>query len=327
MSAERFRPLPGLGNPHLQTVLSMVLKGGRLPRTRQHLVTLPDSDRLVLHDNTPRAWQPGQPVSVVLHGLTGSHRSGGVVMMARQLYRRGVRVFRLDFRGAGAGFALARGSYNAGCSDDVRHACAEVSRLAPGSQILLAGTSLGGNVALKLAGELPTHPVPHLTRVAVLNPPIDLHACVARIESRSNRLYEWHFVAELLAADRKRATIFSTLPPGESARRLRLREYDDRYTALRAGYQGVADYYTRASSAQFVPYIPIPTLMLTSRDDPFIAIEPFESVQRPPHVELWIANHGGHTGYLGRHTSGGWHWAENTIADWLCVGIEKNKTP
>src|SRR5207244_813692 len=83
------------------------------------------------------------------------------------------RAVRLDLRGAGSGFALARGCYNAGSSDDVRAAAAAVHRLAPQAPLWLAGVSLGGNVVLKLAGEAADRPVANLRRAAAIAPPVD----------------------------------------------------------------------------------------------------------------------------------------------------------
>jgi predicted alpha/beta-fold hydrolase len=312
-----FRPLPGLANPHVQTVLSLWLKGGRLPGpTGQHLVELPGGDRLVLHDNCPPGWRPGGPVGVVVHGLTGSHRSGGVVQLARRLYAHRLRVFRLDLRGAGAGFKLARGIYHAGCSDDLRAALGAVIALAPGSSVVLAGISLGGNVALKLAGEAIRHPVPQLARVAALNPPIDLPACTELLSRPNNRVYEWHFVSELARDARRRARLFRQ-PLPEFPQRLTLRQFDDLYTAPRNGFASVDDYYREASGAPFVATIGVPALILTSRDDPFVAIKPFERLAPPRHVEVRIAERGGHTGFLGPDGLGGLGWAERLIAGWL----------
>lgn len=315
MTAPGFRPLPLFANPHVQTVLSVCLKGGRLPgRTQQHVVALDDGDRLVLHENTPRSWQPGHPVAVVLHGLTGSHRSGGVVLQARRLFERGARTFRLDLRGAGAGFHLARGTYNAGCTDDLRAALAVVERLAPESPLVVVGTSLGGNIVLKLAGEGCS---PRLTRVAALNPPIDLHACVARLSRPENRFYEWHFLTGLISSARRRARLFADASLPEFRRGMRLKDFDDVYTAPRAGYSGVEEYYTRASSGPGIASIQVPTLILTARDDPFIAVEPFEQLAQSAHVDVRIANHGGHTGFLGPDGRGGIGWAETKLAEWL----------
>src|SRR5437763_14936161 len=160
-----FRPSFWLRNPHVQTVLGVFCKGKAFPhRTVRRRVRLADGDQLVLHDTTPPAWRPGDPVAVLVHGLSGSHRSGAIVRAARLLLARGIRAVRLDLRGTGAGFRLARGCYNAGCSADVGAALVAVHRLAPASPLWLAGVSLGGNVALKLAGEADEHPVPHLAR-------------------------------------------------------------------------------------------------------------------------------------------------------------------
>src|SRR5438445_270272 len=113
---------------------------------------------------------PGQSIAVILHGLSGSARSSAVVSLARMLLRRGIRTVRVDLRGAGKGFALARRPYNVGCSDDVRVALEHVHRDAPDSPLFLAGISLGGNVALKLAAEAAERTVPGLARVAALAP-------------------------------------------------------------------------------------------------------------------------------------------------------------
>src|SRR4051812_34946298 len=116
---DAFRPLPLLGNPHLQTVLGNLFGGGdsALPSSPV-LVPLPDGDRVVLHDTAPRGWLSGAPVAVLVHGLGGSHRSSYLQRVAFRLVCRGVRVFRMDLRGAGAGLALARRLYTAACSDD-----------------------------------------------------------------------------------------------------------------------------------------------------------------------------------------------------------------
>lgn len=309
MTSANFHPLPGLANPHLQTILSVWVKSGTLPGiTQRHIVDLSDGDQLVMHDNLPRRWRRGDLVGVIVHGLTGSHRSGGVVRLTWELFRRGVRIVRVDLRGAGAGFRLARTPYHAGCSDDLRAVLARVAALAPGSSIALAGLSLGGNVVLKLAGEGAAH---GLVRVAAVNPPIDLDECTTLLCQPNNRLYEWYFVSELVRAARRRARLFHEAPP-QFPNKLRLRDFDDLYTAPRNGFAGVADYYRRASSAPLITAIAIPTLILTARDDPFIAAGAIEAVHSPQ-VQVRISEYGGHTGYLGR----GGAWAECVVADWL----------
>jgi predicted alpha/beta-fold hydrolase len=313
-----FRPLPLLGNPHVQTLLGHWLTGPALAHpTRPYTLLLPDGDALVLHDTTPTGWRPGGPVAVVLHGLAGSAASGGVQRMAALLLARRLRVVRLDLRGAGKGLPLARRFYHGGCSDDARAALAEVHRWAPASPLLLVGISLGGNIALKLAGEAADDPVPGLTRVAALGPPIDLGRCAALIAEPRNRLYETFFLRDLTAHARQRQRYFPDLPPLRFPRRLTMRLFDDLYTAPRCGFADALDYYRRGSALPLIPRIQLPTLVLTARDDPFIAVGPFEELKAPPNVAVRILPHGGHLGFLGWDGAGGIRWAERRLAEWL----------
>jgi predicted alpha/beta-fold hydrolase len=318
---ETFQPWFWLRNPHLQTILAVYWKGKGFPHaSTRRRVRLADGDQLVLHDTTPAGWRPADPVAVLVHGLSGSHRSGAIIRMARPLVRHGVRVVRLDLRGTGAGFALARGCYNAGCSADVRAALAVVHRLAPGAPLWLAGVSLGGNVVLKLAGEAADHPVPNLTKVAAVAPPVDIEACMALLTQPRNRLYDRHFVGELLTEARRRARLFPDPPLPAFPRRMTLRLFDELYTAPRGGFRDAADYYRQSSAAQFVPHIRVPTLILAARDDPFVAAEPIEQLRAPACVSVHVTDHGGHVGYLGHDGAGGFWWGERAVVRWLTTG-------
>jgi predicted alpha/beta-fold hydrolase len=313
-----FTPLPFLGNPHVQTVLALFLSGPSLHHpTRERQVALPDGDRLLLYDNVPPDWRPGGRVAVVVHGLGGSHRSGHVVRQAVMLLRRGVRVVRMELRAAGKGIAYARQTYHAGCSDDLRAAVAEVRRWAPASPIFLVGQSLGGNVALKLAGEAADDPVPGLAGVVAVGPPIDVAQCAALLAEPRNAVYAQFFLRALTAHLQRHRRIFPELPMPRFPRRMTLRLFDELYTAPFGGFADAADLYRRTSSLPLIPRIGVPALLLTARDDPFIAVEPFERLRAPAYVEVRVVGRGGHLGFLGPDGAGGFRWAERTAADWV----------
>jgi predicted alpha/beta-fold hydrolase len=101
---------------------------------------------------------------------------------------------------------------------------------------------------------------------------------------------------------------------------MRLRQFDELYTAPRCGFAGAADYYRRASSLRLISYIGVPTFILTARDDPFICSEPFDELRPPPAVELHVLDHGGHLGFLGPDGAWGIRWAERRLAEWLLDG-------
>jgi predicted alpha/beta-fold hydrolase len=252
-----FRPLRFLGNPHVQTILGNILPGpsSELP-ARQHYVLLPDGDRLVLHDTVPKNWRPGDPMALLLHGLGGSHRSGCLLRVGPLLLERGLRMARLDLRGAGKGAALARNGYNAGCSPDVRAAALAMLERSPASPLTLVGFSLGGNVALKLAGELHDQALPGLVRVVAVSPPIDLEACSALLALPRNRFYERFFVRHLVAQVRRQRRFFPDLRVPRFPQRLSLRLFDELYTAPRGGFLDALDYFRRSSalSALYRPH-------------------------------------------------------------------------
>src|SRR6202011_5033361 len=121
------------------------------------------------------------------------------------------------------------------------------------------------------------HPVPGLERVAAIAPPIDMVRCAALLALRRNRLYDLYYVRELMAQVRQRQ--FPDLPRPRFPRRMTLQRFDDLWTAPLWGFADALDYYRRASALPLVPHVPVPALILTARDDPFIAVEPFEQLQ------------------------------------------------
>jgi predicted alpha/beta-fold hydrolase len=313
--------LPLLGNPHVQTILGHLLPGShpRLPACERQ-VLLPDGDRLVLHDFTPRGWRPGGRIALLVHGLAGSHRSGTVRRLAAALLPRGGRVVCLDLRGAGRGAGLSRRTYTGACSDDVRAALAEIHRLEPASPLVLVGFSLGGNVALKLAGEAAAEPVPNLERVAAVAPPVDLERCERLLSRPANRVYEQHFVRHLVGMALRQQRLFPDLPLIRFPRRLSMRQFDELYTAPLWGYAGALDYYRRASAAPLLGRIELPTFILTARDDPFIAPEPLEALPPAPNREVHVLERGGHLGFVGWDGAWGIRWLERRLAAWVLRG-------
>lgn len=314
----RFRPLPFLGNRHVQTVLGAFLAPGQFAiPTRVSEVRLPDGDRLAVHETAPPQWKTGQAIVVLIHGLGGCHRSGHILRLAKQFHGAGLRTLRLDLRGVGVGARLARRTYHGGCSDDVRAVIAQAHRRHPVSPIVLVGMSLGGNIALKLAGEAASDPVPGLRAVAALGPPIDLVRCAELIASRRNRLYERYYVGNLVKQVRQHRRHFADLALPRFPPRPTLRQFDDLYTAPTWNFADAVDYYQRASALGVMGKIELPCFIVVSRDDPFIAIEPFESLKdfgRSVH----FADRGGHLGFLGWDGEGGIRWAEKAIVRW-CV--------
>lgn len=316
-----FRPHRLLANGHLQTLFATWPH--RAPYVAvPHECELSDGDRLVLHDDRPATWQPGDRVALLVHGLTGSHASPYLVRIAAKLTAGGVRVWRMDMRGCGAGFRLARWPGHAGRSADVAAALDFVAQACPASAVTLVGFSLGGNIALRLAGEFADRPPPHLSRVIAVAPPIDIPVCSQNLRVGLNRLYDAAFVRSLLAQVRQKREWFSEWAAIPLTPRPRtLVEFDDRFTARLSGFSGVDEYYDFASSAPFLPRITVPTEILVAADDPLIPVRIFERAPHSSAVRLHVVPGGGHVGFFGRTLAADpdRRWLDWRIVEWVQV--------
>jgi uncharacterized protein len=318
-----FEPLKQLSRGHQQTLAAYCAwSRRRADQTRQHRVMLADGDRIVLHDDCPSGWQPGNRVALLVPGLGGCHKTPYLVRSAAKLNRRGTRTFRMDQRGFGSAAKLALWPYHPGRSEDVAAALRAIDQLTDGSSTSLVGFSLGGNIVLKLAGESPDLLPPNVTSVMAINPPIDLAALVAALEQPSNRFYNYYFTRTVLRGiARRHRHVWPAdvaFPRFQSAH-----EFNERFLAPVCGFGTAQRYYTLCSSAQFLPAIRLPTLVLTSRDDPLIPAHSFEQAVLSPSTRLVMTDRGGHLGYLGTADppDPDYRWLDWRVVDWV-TGLE-----
>ena len=87
---------------------------------------------------------------------------------------------------------------------DARFVIDELARVDGITAVAAAGYSLGGNLALKLAGEYGDAPPPSLRAVAAVSPILEISECVRALERRGNFLYQWNFVRDLKARMRRK---------------------------------------------------------------------------------------------------------------------------
>jgi len=314
-----FEPHPWLRSGHLQTVAGRYLPGRpvRLHST-YHEIELEEAERLSVLESIPSVWRAGDPAALLVHGLAGCARSPYVVRVAARLTACGFRVVRMNLRGAGSGFGIARKTYHSGLTGDLRAVAGWIAARAPGSPIALVGFSLGGNLVLKLASEAAEQTVSGLDCVLAANPPIDLAACCRQMQRPENRVYDRNFVRLLRREVARLHAAFPELGPVDLARAQSVYEFDELYTAPRHGFAGADDYYARSSAGPLIGSIVVPGLVVHAEDDPFIPAEPFRAVEFPAHLALELITSGGHLGYVSRmRWQGDRRWLDARLAAWL----------
>jgi predicted alpha/beta-fold hydrolase len=266
--------------------------------------------------------QPAEhPTLVLLHGLEGSslaHYMGG---MADKAWTRGWNVVRLNQRNCGDTEHLSRGLYHSGLTNDPIFVVRELIARDSIRAIAVAGYSLGGNLTLKLAGDLGESAPPELKAVCAVSPTMDLAVCVNALERRSNLAYQWNFVRRLKARMRRKAEVVPGVFTLEPLRRIwTVRQFDEAYTAPHHGFRDAADYYHRASAMRVVDRIGVPSLIITAADDPFVPPGPFKerAVIDNPHITVRLTKDGGHCGFVEEARNGyDGYWAEREVVEFL----------
>jgi predicted alpha/beta-fold hydrolase len=291
-----------------------------LPPPMTRYFDVDEDARVVAHCHwQPRPWE--RPTLIALHGLNGSSDAHYMKGLAAKALARGMNVVRLNQRNCGDTEHLSAGLFHSGLTADAAHVIDELTTVDRLPAIAVSGYSLGGNLALKLAGEYGAFAPVSLVGVAAVSPIIEINECTLALERPGNWLYQWNFVKDLKRRMRRKERFW----PGRfDLSRLNavktVREFDATYTAPYFGFASAEDYYDRASSMRVIDRIRIPALVITSEDDPFVPSQPFRDprVTGNPHIDLRVSPHGGHCGFVGPASGGDdGYWAENEIVAFI----------
>jgi len=330
-----FVPRRFLSNRHLQTVAGNFLpRANQLPEPARELVEVSPaaSGQIASQVLCLCHWQPPQVraqriTAILVHGLEGSAESQYVIGNANKLWQAGANVIRMNMRNCGgSAYEMARLTptlYHSGLSGDVNAVMRLFTSREHLESLALIGYSMGGNLVLKLVGELGDNAPPELRSVIGVSPVIDLDASVAALHRPANRFYERRFVRALLRRYRHKVQCFpQAYDPQRAMGVTSVRNFDDRITALYSGFASAEDYYYRAAAARVIDRIAVPTLVVHALDDPFIVMTPktTAAIRANPHINFVQTEHGGHCAFLSSpDTASGsdGYWAESTLLQFV----------
>jgi len=270
--------------------------------------------RVLIHSQRPTGTPKGE--LILVHGLEGSSASGYARSMVHAALQRGWATHRFNMRGCGGADELALSGYHAGQTSDLLAFLRE-RRRASSLPLFVIGFSLGGNVTLKLAGELGDGARELLTGVCAVSTPIDLAASVAALGRRQNFIYQGRFLDRLKDRIRRKNRQAPDVYTLEHLPKIKsIQDFDDHYTARLFGFGTAANYFRTQSSNQFLERIRVPTLLVQSKDDPLVPFAIFDhpAIGANPYLALLAVEHGGHLGFLARGKPR--FWLDQTVLDW-----------
>lgn len=304
-----FRPLIGFSSPHAQIIAAYLSRPGLPPPSQQMIIKLKDGDQLSCAISTPSNWQAADPTILMIHGLGGCESSSYMIRLNRRCYMEGMRVVRVNLRGCGSGVGLNQITYNAGNSSDILTVVERLKNQQALSPVIVIGFSLGGNIALKLAGELGASARGLIDHFIAVCPPLDLHNCVFRIEQRENVFYHRYYLKNLLEQSQKWVQ-------GKSIHSIY--EFDDLITAPLWGYRSALDYYEKCSCGSFLSQVRQNCHILFAADDPFIEYKLLEKYPVSSDVDVWLTQYGSHMGYIGwAGPEYRYFWLDRVLMHWI----------
>ncbi|HSX86924.1 MAG TPA: hydrolase [Pseudomonas sp.] len=319
-----FKPAWWLPGAHLQTLWNPMCRKPPVLQRQRERVWLEDGDFLDLDWHGPH--EATAPLVLVLHGLTGSSNSLYALGLQQALAAQGWASAALNWRGCSGEPNLLPRGYHSGASEDLAETVRHLRAQRPMAPLYAVGYSLGGNVLLKYLGESGADS--QLQGAVAVSVPFRLDQCADRIGLGFSRIYQAHFMREMIAYVKDKQRLFShqgqadrlsileKLGPLDGMRTFW--EFDGRITAPLHGYADAQDYYKRASSRYFLGRIETPTLIVQAADDPFVFSHSVpDASELSASTELELHAHGGHVGFVAGSPRRPVYYLERRIPQWL----------
>lgn len=317
----KFSPAFGLKNRHSQTLYSALFR--KLPPLKIEVesFSLSDGDFLECHWHNKPQENSNTPIIILFHGLAGSYKSPYIQGLMGEAKRDGFATVLMHFRGcSGKENSLPR-SYHSGDSGDALSWVGELSSRYPSSRLFGVGYSLGGNMLLKLLGEVGENSP--LNAAVSVSAPLQLDICADAMDKGFSKFYQHILLKDLNLSlekkfERHDMKKYISIEKKDIKNLKTFWDFDGAYTAPVHGFKSAQDYYTRCSSKQFLKSIETPTLIIHSKDDPFMTQEILPSSKElSESITFELSANGGHVGFIGGTFFKPEYWLEKRIVSFF----------
>jgi len=302
---ESFFPTLGLRNTHTQSVVNSGAYRRLIVRRRSRALLNAEQEWMVDGDDGVRLLGHYSPrpdnskgLVILFHGWEGSSRSNYIVSVGGTLFDQGYDVFRLNFRDHGGTHHINPGIFHSCRLDEVVHAVGDIQQRTGAQNWALAGYSLGGNFAIRVALAAPRAGL-SLGQVIAISPVISPANTLKAMEDSPGG-YEDYYIRKWAKSLRLKQNHYP-----------QAYEYDEwhKLPGLRTKTAFMATrYYEFASLEQYfdgysiadnrLAALKIPTTILTSADDMVIPVSDLRDLPENENIELLVTRYGGHCAFL-----------------------------
>ena len=282
-------------NSHIETIWPSIFRKVEGVIYQRERLELADGDFLDLD------WVKSHQKRLVIisHGLEGNSHRHYCKGMAHFFGQHGWDALAWNCRSCSGEMNRLPRFYHHGATEDIAavidHALEQAYET-----VALVGFSMGGSLTLKYLGERSDHADHRIKSAAVFSVPCDLGSSARELDKPSRAFYRNRFLKKLRKKIEHKAVLFPdvvSVKPFDTIRTFR--DFDNAYTSPLHGFKDAQDFYTQASSGQYIHLIRRPTLIVNAQNDPFLPQEcyPIETAKSSNEVFLEIPILGGHVGF------------------------------
>lgn len=329
-AAESFRPAPYLRNGHLQTILASspfrAWRKNPMHNAACEMVVEGSEGVKLLGYYSAQQSKPSKGLVILLHGWEGSVASTYILCTGNALYRRGYDIFRLNFRDHGDSHHLNQGIFYAVLLEEVFQAVRRICRIAEKQPAFLTGFSLGGNFVLRIVRKMRQTPIANLQHAAAVSPVLDPAKSTARVDRYP--LYRLYFLKKWMQSLKKKQALFPKIYDFTDVLSLKtIQAVTERLLQQYSEFNSAAEYFREYSLlGNALKNLPLPTTIITAKDDPIIPVEDFYQLELNHRTNLLIPAFGGHNGFIDGFFLKSWYEQKlGDIFDKACCRLESWK--
>ncbi|MBU6950351.1 YheT family hydrolase [Hahella sp. HN01] len=317
-----WKPQFGLRNRHVQSLFAsvklrrpMMAKRAQevLDRAQPYIFDCAEGGKihglLSCREDKPRK------LAVLIHGWEGCADSLYILSLAAHLYNAGYDIFRLHLRDHGPTHHLTEELFHANRLDEVCEALNKMQTQLEPEQWYLAGFSLGGNFALRVATKVQEFGL-KLSKVAAISPVLEPMHTLWALE-HGLPIYRSYFRKKWLRSLRKKADNHPGLIDYDAFYdRKSLTEMSDYFVGAHTPYANSEVYFKGyAVTGERMREIQVETRLVLAEDDPVIPARDLDHLNGNPLLKIVRSPYGGHCGFIENFKMES--WADRYIADFL----------
>ncbi|CAG9327386.1 unnamed protein product [Blepharisma stoltei] len=273
---------------------------------QRELITLEDGGTYSVDWVMGNEMPDNNKILLIVPGLTGGSEAPYIKNPVKIAQDKGYRVGVVHGRGI-CGTPLTTLKPNLlGDSKDLGFAIQHIHKKYPDAPIVALGTSMGGNLVLKYAGESGNDCL--LKGISVISTPFDIAICARYLKKNwpKSRIADMYLTKSILNMITRHEDFYEAwekdfgVSMDTAIKVERSFDFDLHFTCKVLGHNDPEDYYEYSSCVSYLNKIKVPVFALSSMNDPVVTNKciPYDEFKSNPNLILAVTRTGGHIGWF-----------------------------